>query len=352
MNSQKKTVFISYARENKARIKTLVSALESDGLEVWWDVETPPGERFADVIYRALQSADWVIVAWSKASTQSEWVRREALVGLERKVLLPILLDDQHELPFLFKDIHACNFIGWDGDKSNQEYLSLSKALQQDSLSESIFNKSASPMHPEPIKPKVIAQNKPPSPPHPKPPSNKYIKLVLVLAISVASIFAFKGQVSDSKTETTKSATSTASQPKPVDEAFSDFIPKRVAAKPSLLLRNQPSLSSTKMDAVDFGDMVLIGPRVSAKVVIDNKEGYWVKVKGKGRSTLYAFDAYVEDYPVYMVTATSGLIIREKPDRSATKVLKLKFGEKVHSLFIGNRVERIGSVSGRWHKAH
>ncbi len=38
MASSAVDVFVSYKAEDRARLKPLVSALEAEGFEVWWDI--------------------------------------------------------------------------------------------------------------------------------------------------------------------------------------------------------------------------------------------------------------------------------------------------------------------------
>lgn len=50
-------VFISYAREDRARAKRLAGALEARGLSVWWDREILAGQAFDEVIEAELRKA-------------------------------------------------------------------------------------------------------------------------------------------------------------------------------------------------------------------------------------------------------------------------------------------------------
>jgi len=72
------SVFLSYAREDRAKAQELVSALDAQKLTVWWDGLVEGGHEFADKIEQALSSADVVVVLWSPASIHSHWVRDEA----------------------------------------------------------------------------------------------------------------------------------------------------------------------------------------------------------------------------------------------------------------------------------
>ena len=75
-------IFISYAKEDRERVKLLANALEIKGWSVFWDRTIPTGQKWREVIGEALENARVVIVAWSKASTKSRWVQEEADWGL------------------------------------------------------------------------------------------------------------------------------------------------------------------------------------------------------------------------------------------------------------------------------
>jgi hypothetical protein len=59
------SVFISYAREDRATAWRLASEFEQRGWTVWWDFQLVPGERFRTAILEALRDADRVAVLWS-----------------------------------------------------------------------------------------------------------------------------------------------------------------------------------------------------------------------------------------------------------------------------------------------
>ena len=56
-------IFLSYKREDRARVKPLVDALEAEGLSVWWDVHIEGGSAWRESIQKNLESARCVIVA-------------------------------------------------------------------------------------------------------------------------------------------------------------------------------------------------------------------------------------------------------------------------------------------------
>ena len=88
------SVFFSYARADRARVEPIIRTLEAEGFDVWWDGRLQTGARYARDIEQALTTADVVVVAWSRASVESDWVRDEAAHGRDRGRLAPILLDN------------------------------------------------------------------------------------------------------------------------------------------------------------------------------------------------------------------------------------------------------------------
>ena len=105
-------VFISYARADRDRVVPLVRLLEEQGWSVWWDRDLIPGSAYEQVIDDAVGSARCVVVAWSHSSISSEWVQAEAGDGLDRHILVPVLLDDVR-VPISFRRKHAARLLQW-----------------------------------------------------------------------------------------------------------------------------------------------------------------------------------------------------------------------------------------------
>ncbi len=112
-------IFVSYASEDRERIRLLVEMLERSGFSVWWDRHIATGESFDRVIERELDAASCVVVVWSAASVESNWVRNEANEGLERKVLAPVLIDDVRP-PLAFRSTQTANLVGWQGGSQEE----------------------------------------------------------------------------------------------------------------------------------------------------------------------------------------------------------------------------------------
>lgn len=105
-------IFMSYAREDTHVVRELVSTFEQQGLSVFWDRDTAIGEEFERRIEQALADARSVVVVWSKHSVESPWVRGEAHEGLDRRILVPVRLDESR-LPLAFRGLEAAHLGEW-----------------------------------------------------------------------------------------------------------------------------------------------------------------------------------------------------------------------------------------------
>lgn len=108
------SLFISYARDDAHKVRALAEALEREGHRIWWDRHIAGGQQFAEEIERALESADAVIVCWSKTSARSAWVRDEAASGRDRNCLIPVTLDGSPP-PLGFRQYQTIDLSSWSG---------------------------------------------------------------------------------------------------------------------------------------------------------------------------------------------------------------------------------------------
>jgi serine/threonine-protein kinase len=137
-------VFVSYKAEDRARLAPLVSALEAEGLTVWWDARIGGGSNWRQDIEEHLNSAKCVIVAWSKRSVgpEGEFVRDEAARARRNKTYLPIRLDDV-EPPLGFGEVQAILVKGWKGDRADPRYLAIASAVRGRISGEYVMGHSA-----------------------------------------------------------------------------------------------------------------------------------------------------------------------------------------------------------------
>jgi len=121
-------VFISYAREDRARAEQVARGLEALGLEPFWDTDIPPGQTWADYIEGKLAACKAVVVLWSEHSTKSQWVREEARMGRDKSKLIPALIDGS-QMPFGFGEVQAANLSSWNGDLNSAEWTRFANAV-------------------------------------------------------------------------------------------------------------------------------------------------------------------------------------------------------------------------------
>src|SRR5690242_5171437 len=107
-------IFLSYAREDREFAQRPARTLERAGHQVWWDRHLDSGEEFSAEIEAALARADVVLVAWSKVSVKSRWVRDEAAVGGDSERLVPVSIDGTLP-PMGFRQFHTMDLTGWKG---------------------------------------------------------------------------------------------------------------------------------------------------------------------------------------------------------------------------------------------
>jgi hypothetical protein len=101
-DDRKKVVaFLSHSSQDKAFIRQLATDLSADGIGVWLDEQRiKVGESIPERISQGLAESDYFLLAVSRKSVESEWVKKElngALVNeVQRRAvhILPLKLDD------------------------------------------------------------------------------------------------------------------------------------------------------------------------------------------------------------------------------------------------------------------
>jgi len=158
-------VFISYARRDRDRVVALASALESQGLSVWWDPNLVPGRKFRHMIAEQLAAADSVVVVWTSASLESDWVQDEAEEARQRGVLIPVKMEHV-QAPAGFRQVQAADLSQWTGSPEHPEFKSLIHAAR--SLVEMAREAGAGPLPGDTVaSPAQPAQSPKPMPPAP-----------------------------------------------------------------------------------------------------------------------------------------------------------------------------------------
>ncbi len=107
-------VFVSYKREDEARVSALVAALERHGLACWWDRGVVAGENWRARLKAELDEAGAVLVVWTKISAGSHgmFVQGDASHAQRRGKLVPVLLDKVTP-PLGFGEVPAIDLSHW-----------------------------------------------------------------------------------------------------------------------------------------------------------------------------------------------------------------------------------------------
>jgi hypothetical protein len=96
-----KRIFVSYSHEDRNFVSLLTDRLAQEGYRVWIDsLALRAGDSFELDIRRAIQEARFMLIVLSRRSIQSEWVRLETTLALERRAreedlrIIPLFIDD------------------------------------------------------------------------------------------------------------------------------------------------------------------------------------------------------------------------------------------------------------------
>src|ERR1017187_2322482 len=93
-------VFLSYAHAQRETADALVEGLNSQAIEVWRDkTDLRAGERWPSALAEAIRNSDALLLLWSGAALQSEFVDFEWNTALALKKPILIVLRDETVLP-------------------------------------------------------------------------------------------------------------------------------------------------------------------------------------------------------------------------------------------------------------
>ena len=123
-------IFLSYAREDRASAECLARVLEGAGHSAWWDRHIDSGEEFSAEFEAELDKSDVVLVAWSKLSIKSRWVRDDAAVGGDTGRLVPVTVDGSLP-PMGFRQFQTLDLTGWKGGKRDARTAQLLHAVER-----------------------------------------------------------------------------------------------------------------------------------------------------------------------------------------------------------------------------
>lgn len=116
-------VFLSYSRTDHDIAEAIAHTISELGYEVWWDRDLLPAQEYRPAISEQLERADAIVVLWSTASVQSQWVIDEAERGAAKKNLIPIALGtlDPKAIPLGLNSRHLI-FCGGRGNSGSGQF--------------------------------------------------------------------------------------------------------------------------------------------------------------------------------------------------------------------------------------
>jgi hypothetical protein len=123
-------IFISYTREDLARIETLTALLADLDVGVWFDAGIEVGADWDRRIHEQIESARAMIVCWSFAACSSPWVVKEAMIGAERNMLVPVKV---HPCAIVapFDALQTADLTQWEGAADHPEIQKVLTRLGQ-----------------------------------------------------------------------------------------------------------------------------------------------------------------------------------------------------------------------------
>ena len=123
-------VFISYAHANKTEVAEIVRYLRDHDINIWWDNDIAPGDKWRDQIADKLAECQAVLTLWTEQSVKSRSVIEEAEGGKHGDKLLHAKLDSA-PLPYGFGEVQYADLTHWDRRSDTPESSSLLAALKQ-----------------------------------------------------------------------------------------------------------------------------------------------------------------------------------------------------------------------------
>jgi nucleotide-binding universal stress UspA family protein len=109
---------------DRDRVQPIAKALKAEGFKVWLDTDLLYSAHGAG-IEELLQTAECVLVVWSRHSVRSGFVINDAHVAAGRKVLLPVFIDEDIEPPLSFRGIPTTDLSSWHGNRADPAFKKL-----------------------------------------------------------------------------------------------------------------------------------------------------------------------------------------------------------------------------------
>lgn len=123
-------IFLSYSREDLATARRFAEGFERAGFTVWWDQSLSAGEAFDHATEEALETAQVVVVLWSRHSVVSRWVRAEATLADRSGKLVPVEIGPCRR-PIMFELTQTADLSRWNGNEADGNWQGLLGGLRR-----------------------------------------------------------------------------------------------------------------------------------------------------------------------------------------------------------------------------
>lgn len=187
-------IFISYARTERERAEQIKSAIDDLGLTIFFDIDGLDGsDVFPDVLDREVKSAGCVLGIWSPHALSRPWVKTECLIGKDRRVLIPVLVEPVNSLdvPAAFYDVQSIDLTDFAGDLTHPGWIKLVKALARTLRRPDLI--AASKPNPvqggAPARPVKRYARSPMTPEHPKTERASWISAIVSAALAAIAVY-------------------------------------------------------------------------------------------------------------------------------------------------------------------
>ena len=316
-------VFISYSRENKARVADIAAAVTAAGYDVWWDAELPPHRSYGDVITEKIGNAKAAIVVWSHASAQSEWVRAEADVARNQKKLVQTAIDDVMP-PLPFNQIQFADLCDWNGDPGHSSWRKVLMSLEELCGREAV---PAAPAKPSPVQ--SAAPSQPPADrqaPPAAPKSSSFLPWALLgLAAIAVALLAWKLLQPASSAPETAAVTTSGSEERPPPTGASNNDRAAPAEAFTLAAVIDDPDGFTNIRSGQSTKAAIVGKVLEGEKFLTYKQpGPWWRVRKADGTTGFMFRKYIRlveggakpaAVPAPAGVGGSGVVIPDSSDR-------------------------------------
>jgi formylglycine-generating enzyme required for sulfatase activity len=124
-------IFLSYASEDRERVRPLVEALSQQGWSVFWERNLSGGRTWQEVLEEELAEVCALVVIWSETSIKRKWVMEEAEAGIRKKLPIFHVLIDAVSPPLEFRSKQTINLSAWDGSTDSFAFQNLARHIRR-----------------------------------------------------------------------------------------------------------------------------------------------------------------------------------------------------------------------------